>query len=256
MARRGPGAGGLRRAPAAGRRGLWRAGTTGRRCRAGTMKSEEAVDCASSRHNVCGKYLRNERNASNLSKDDLIDMQGTVVAVHSGGLYRVQCDAGHEVLAQLSGRMRRFRIKVVPGDRVTVGVSPVRSSPGHHHLPRSLARTVLNSNTTPIVATGAREDGGPRRWTLASRHPPTTASRHTADAGARADVCDTTPVPFTAFGLDPRLLEGIRDLGFSETRPIQSAVIPLAMSGAMSSRAPKRARARPARSSCRSCSEC
>jgi len=59
-----------------------------------------------------------------LSKDDLIDMQGTVVAVHSGGLYRVQCDAGHEVLAQLSGRMRRFRIKVVPGDRVTVGVSP------------------------------------------------------------------------------------------------------------------------------------
>ena len=45
-------------------------------------------------------------------------MQGTVVAVHSGGLYRVQCDAGHEVLAQLSGRMRRFRIKVVPGDRV------------------------------------------------------------------------------------------------------------------------------------------
>ena len=71
-----------------------------------------------------------------MSKDDLIDMQGTVVAVHSGGLYRVQCDAGHEVLAQLSGRMRRFRIKVVPGDRVTVGVSPydpVRaSSPSAH----------------------------------------------------------------------------------------------------------------------------
>jgi translation initiation factor IF-1 len=71
-----------------------------------------------------------------LSKDDLIDMQGTVVAVHSGGLYRVQCDAGHEVLAQLSGRMRRFRIKVVPGDRVTVGVSPydpcAASSPSGH----------------------------------------------------------------------------------------------------------------------------
>ena len=59
-----------------------------------------------------------------LSKDDLIDVQGTVVAVHSGGIYRVQCDSGQEVLAQLSGRMRRFRIKVVPGDRVTVGVSP------------------------------------------------------------------------------------------------------------------------------------
>ena len=67
--------------------------------------------------------VRDEKDGL-LSKDDLIDMQGTVVAVHSGGLYRVQCDAGHEVLAQLSGRMRRFRIKVVPGDRVTVGVSP------------------------------------------------------------------------------------------------------------------------------------
>ncbi len=69
-------------------------------------------------------YPAEKGTLARLSKDDLIDMQGTVVAVHSGGLYRVQCDAGHEVLAQLSGRMRRFRIKVVPGDRVTVGVSP------------------------------------------------------------------------------------------------------------------------------------
>jgi len=73
----------------------------------------------------CARVARERKGQlARLSKDDLIDMQGTVVAVHSGGLYRVQCDAGHEVLAQLSGRMRRFRIKVVPGDRVTVGVSP------------------------------------------------------------------------------------------------------------------------------------
>jgi len=45
-------------------------------------------------------------------------------------------------------------------------------------------------------------------------------------------VCDTAPVPFTAFGLDPRLLEGIRDLGFVETRSIQTAVIPFALQGA------------------------
>ena len=70
------------------------------------------------------RYTCKVERTANLSKDDLIDVQGTVVAVHSGGLYRVQVDAGHEVLAQLSGRMRRFRIKVVPGDRVTVGVSP------------------------------------------------------------------------------------------------------------------------------------
>ena len=41
--------------------------------------------------------------------------------------------------------------------------------------------------------------------------------------------CDTTPVPFTSLGLDARLLEGIRDLGFADTRPIQTAVIPLAL---------------------------
>jgi ATP-dependent RNA helicase RhlE len=43
--------------------------------------------------------------------------------------------------------------------------------------------------------------------------------------------CDVEPIPFESFGLDPRLLEGIRDLGFSRTRPIQSAVIPLALAG-------------------------
>jgi ATP-dependent RNA helicase RhlE len=43
--------------------------------------------------------------------------------------------------------------------------------------------------------------------------------------------CDATPVPFETFDFDPRLMEGIRDLGFKETRPIQSAVIPLALDG-------------------------
>jgi len=44
-------------------------------------------------------------------------------------------------------------------------------------------------------------------------------------------ACDTAPVAFTSLDLDPRLLEGIRDLGFSATRPIQTAVIPLALAG-------------------------
>jgi len=44
-------------------------------------------------------------------------------------------------------------------------------------------------------------------------------------------VCDTAPVPFASLGLDARLLEGIRDLGFTETRPIQTAVIQLALGG-------------------------
>jgi ATP-dependent RNA helicase RhlE len=43
--------------------------------------------------------------------------------------------------------------------------------------------------------------------------------------------CETAPVPFTALSLDSALLEGIRDLGFAETRPVQTAVIPLALRG-------------------------
>jgi ATP-dependent RNA helicase RhlE len=43
--------------------------------------------------------------------------------------------------------------------------------------------------------------------------------------------CDTTPLSFASLGLDARLLEGIRDLGFTDTRAIQSAVIPLALAG-------------------------
>ena len=73
------------------------------------------------------------KESERLSKNDLIDLHGVVVAVHSGGLYRVKCDAGHEMLAQLSGRMRRFHIKVVPGDRVTVGVA-LRSAAGLHNV--------------------------------------------------------------------------------------------------------------------------
>jgi ATP-dependent RNA helicase RhlE len=73
-------------------------------------------------------------------------------------------------------------------------------------------------------------DGAPRGRKGArpqSSHAP-RSSAHTASA-LEPIVCDTTPVPFASLGLDSRLLEGIRDLGFVDTRPIQSAVIPLAL---------------------------
>ena len=58
------------------------------------------------------------------------------------------------------------------------------------------------------------------------------APRPAAVPHALAPVdCDTTPLAFASLGLDPRLLEGVRDLGFADTRPIQSAVIPLALAG-------------------------
>ena len=59
-----------------------------------------------------------------MAKDDLIEFDGVVTEVLPGGLFRVQIDDEHTVLAHLAGKMRRFRIKVVLGDNVTVAVTP------------------------------------------------------------------------------------------------------------------------------------
>jgi ATP-dependent RNA helicase RhlE len=90
----------------------------------------------------------------------------------------------------------------------------------------------LNSNTTDRghsrrPARG-RSRGGPRRAGHAP-HAHTSKAQPPAVLALDPIVCDTTPVPFTTLGLDARLLEGIRDLGFKDTRPIQTAVIPLAL---------------------------
>jgi ATP-dependent RNA helicase RhlE len=70
--------------------------------------------------------------------------------------------------------------------------------------------------------------GRRRRSTQPTQAPaPTTHQPPALDA----TECNTTPVAFTTLDLDGRLLEGVRDLGFKETRPIQSAVIPLALGG-------------------------
>ena len=63
-------------------------------------------------------------NGEWMSKEDLIELQGVVTEVLAGGNYKVKCGENHEVLARLNGKMRQYRIRVIGGDRVTVGVSP------------------------------------------------------------------------------------------------------------------------------------
>lgn len=57
-----------------------------------------------------------------MSKEDLVHLDGEVILI-AKGYFRVKLDNGHEVLAKLAGKVRRHRIRVVLGDRVTVGVS-------------------------------------------------------------------------------------------------------------------------------------
>lgn len=59
-----------------------------------------------------------------MSREDQIELEGEVIEVLAGGKFRVKTDNGLVVLAHLSGKMRRYKIKVVLGDRVTVAVSP------------------------------------------------------------------------------------------------------------------------------------
>jgi translation initiation factor IF-1 len=59
-----------------------------------------------------------------MAKDDLAQLEGKIVDALAGGLYKVQLENKVEIAAKLCGKMRRFNIRVVVGDKVTVGVSP------------------------------------------------------------------------------------------------------------------------------------
>ncbi len=59
-----------------------------------------------------------------MSRDDLLQIPGTVTEMLAGGHFRIRGEKGREFIARISGRLRKFHIKVIPGDRVTIAVSP------------------------------------------------------------------------------------------------------------------------------------
>jgi len=59
-----------------------------------------------------------------MAKEVPIEIDGVVADVLPNSTFRVQLTNGHDVLATLAGKMRRFRIRVLAGDRVTLDVSP------------------------------------------------------------------------------------------------------------------------------------
>jgi len=65
-----------------------------------------------------------------LSRDDLINLEGTVTRILGRGNVEIQCDNNVLVRAVLSGKMKKNRIRVIKGDRVKVSVSPYDTSHG------------------------------------------------------------------------------------------------------------------------------
>ncbi|HET57755.1 MAG TPA: translation initiation factor IF-1 [Deltaproteobacteria bacterium] len=59
-----------------------------------------------------------------MAKEDSIVVEGTVIEPLPNAMFRVELENGHRVLAHISGKMRMHFIKILPGDKVTVELSP------------------------------------------------------------------------------------------------------------------------------------
>jgi translation initiation factor IF-1 len=65
-----------------------------------------------------------------VAKEEVIAVEGTVVETLPNAMFRVELDNGHRVLAHISGKMRMHFIKILPGDKVLVELSPYDLSRG------------------------------------------------------------------------------------------------------------------------------
>ena len=65
-----------------------------------------------------------------MSKADVIEIEGTVVEKLRNAMFQVELENGHQVLAHISGKLRMNFIKILPGDKVTLELSPYDLSKG------------------------------------------------------------------------------------------------------------------------------
>ncbi len=59
-----------------------------------------------------------------MSKEDVIEVEGKVLEAMPNAMFRVELENGHKILAHISGKLRMHYIRILPGDRVTVEMSP------------------------------------------------------------------------------------------------------------------------------------
>ena len=59
-----------------------------------------------------------------MAKEEAIEVEGTVIEPLPNAMFRVELENGHQVLAHISGKMRMHYIRILPGDKVTVELSP------------------------------------------------------------------------------------------------------------------------------------
>lgn len=86
---------------------------------------------------------------------DAIEMNGVIKECFPNTTFRVELDNGHELLAYLAGKMRRFYIRVLPGDRVIVEISPYDLSKG-----RIVRRMTESEYRASMQPGGTTKEGG------------------------------------------------------------------------------------------------
>ncbi len=59
-----------------------------------------------------------------MAKDDVMELEGTVVETLPNAMFKVELENGHQILAHISGKLRMNFIKILPGDKVTIEMSP------------------------------------------------------------------------------------------------------------------------------------
>lgn len=59
-----------------------------------------------------------------MAKEEKIEVEGTILEALPNAMFRVEMDGGHKILAHISGKMRMNYIKILPGDKVRVELSP------------------------------------------------------------------------------------------------------------------------------------
>ena len=70
------------------------------------------------------------KGGAELSKADMIELEGTVVEAMPNAMFKVEIQGGHVILAHISGKLRMNFIRILPGDKVTVEMSPYDLSKG------------------------------------------------------------------------------------------------------------------------------
>lgn len=73
---------------------------------------------------------KTNENSDSLNAKDFIEMQGEVLELMPAATFKVSLENGHEILAHLSGKMRMHRIRLLPGDKVKIQISPYDLSKG------------------------------------------------------------------------------------------------------------------------------